>query len=847
MITNDHTERLSNGNSGGQVTLESPVFAFTLDTADGLRALAWTNRLTGRTLELGHGSEVAFDIGLPGQPVVTPNLRVTGRPTPAQTAAGEAVFTLEADEPPTRVTVTYRWTKDEPVLRKQVSIENRGGATWTRLLNVRLGEYATGAAKLSGGELQVAPSFRDRAHGLGGLQGFPVYAEDEFFLSLAHPAGWATQEPGKICLRHYPGAILKAGERRDCMEAVYGVGSQGQGRAAFVAHIRGRMRRVVRGHDRPYAIFEPFGGRTAGPSEPSDFFALFEENEPYLLDMIAQVAEGQRGATGRFDFTSFEFWVDHKGDIKRADPRRFPNQFERIKAALRETGIAPGLWLDSSFCGWSIGGNPAAKRAIAPEVPADFCDGDAWKQWGTEAYFCRATEPVRSLYTEGFLHHLRENGVRLLKFDNFNSQCSNPAHSHLPGVYGNEATHEAVIECYRALDAACPEVFIMLYWGYRSPWWLLYGDTMFETGVEMEAASPGHMPALYARDGVTRKLDQGHLFARDVPWLGTDSLGVWLSHWTWNSQIGPERWPEGFVMDICRGSALVQIWTDPGWLTPPERRQVHEFIALMKAQPACFTHSRLILGDPWKAEPYGYSCSDGSRAFLAINNGIWADRVVTLELGPACGLESDGPWGLYRWYPQPARLVCGPEGFGGTARLAMRPFEVVLLEVVPHGGAPSLPHAFRDEPIPAGFDEASRPVSLHIAGPGTKEEAWTLSGTIPASATGGVLAVVLELTDGSGHPLELGNVGSYFKADATVGGSPAAAQPAVGLEGYPGSWQTWRMAVPAASPAQPFAVRINDQAGKPSGPNPPNAWAGARRRFTAHFLPGAQGGKGKEA
>jgi hypothetical protein len=622
------------------------------------------------------------------------------------------------------------------------------------------------------------------------------------------------------------------------MEAVYGVGAAGGGRDAFVAHVRSRMRRIRRGHDKPYAIFEPFGGRTssrdpghahaADTAYPSDKpLDLFDENEPFLLDMIGRVEEGQREAAGRFDFLSIDFWVDNKGDIRRADPHRFPHQLDTIKAALLHAGIAPGLWIDSSFCGWSIGGNPATKPAIAQEVGPAFFDGDASTQWGTQAWFCRATEPVRSMYTEGFLHHLRENGARLLKFDNFNSQCSNPGHDHLPGVYGNEATHEAVLECYQALDAACPDVFIMLYWGYRSPWWLLHADTIFETGVEMEAASPGHLPAPFVRDGVTRKLDQGHQFSRDVPWLGTDSLGVWLSHWGgWNSGIGTERWQEGFVMDICRGNALAQIWTDPGWLTQPERRQMGDFIALMKAQPACFTQARLILGDPWKIEPYGYSCSDGTRAFLAINNACWEDRVVPLRLDPAWGLPAGKRWALYRWYPEPARLNGGTAGFGADAAMGMRPFEVVLLEVVPHGEPPSLKRAFRDDAMPTAFAESSRPVTVTAARTNATPAAWTVSGEIPATAHGGLLAVVIELKTDSGQPVESANLGSFFAAEATVAGRPATARPALGPEGYPSSWQTWRISVPPHSPAQPFTLDVTD-----------TCTAEARRLYSATFLP----------
>ena len=36
----------------------------------------------------------------------------------------------------------------------------------------------------------------------------------------------------------------------------------------------------------------------------------------------------------------------------------------------------------------------------------------------------------------------------------------------------------ALIEFLHALDAECPDVFLMLYWGYRSPWWLLHADTL---------------------------------------------------------------------------------------------------------------------------------------------------------------------------------------------------------------------------------------------------------------------------------------------------------------------------------------------------------------------------------
>jgi hypothetical protein len=371
---------------------------------------------------------------------------------------------------------------------------------------------------------------------------------------------------------------------------------------------------------------------------------------------------------------------------------------------------------------WSIGGNPAVRptfthdpKSPAPGVPV----------------MCRATEPIRSMYVEAFRHHIRENGVRLLKFDNLHAVCNNPGHEHLPGLYSTEPIQDAVIEFLHALDRECPDVFLMLYWGHRSPWWLLHADTLFDSGIGIEAASPSALPAPHVRDSVTQRLDQAQWHASDVPALGKDSLGVWLSDWGWNSSVGKERWPEGFVMDLCRGSLLAQPWSDYPWLSPPERKQMGELIALLKAQPQCFANPRFILGDPWKDEPYGYCCTDGKRAFLAIHNSAWKDSVLKLQLGPEWGLPEGRSWRIFRWHPDPARLVGPGESFGAETALAVRPFEVVLLEVVPSGQAASLDRPMPSKPIPTAFAEPSRAVEVavedRLAQPPAEEDAvWTV-------------------------------------------------------------------------------------------------------------------------
>ncbi len=243
--------------------------------------------------------------------------------------------------------MTYQWNTGRPVLRKFVQITNQSRQEWDRLLNVRLGTYRLDAKS---GTRSVPATL---VSGQG--QGFPLYLGDDRFLSLAHPAGWATGKDGQLSLRQYPGVKLAPGKTFTCMETVYGVAKPGEAHQAFVAHLRSRMRRVQRGHNEPYAILDSFGGKPDGS---------FEESEQYVLDNIAKVAAAERESGCHFDFYSLEFWVDYNGDLKRFDPQRFPNGFRSIREELAKLRTAPGLWIDSSWAAWSIGGNPAVQNTI---------------------------------------------------------------------------------------------------------------------------------------------------------------------------------------------------------------------------------------------------------------------------------------------------------------------------------------------------------------------------------------------------------------------------------------------------------------------------------------------------
>jgi hypothetical protein len=734
-----------------------------------------------------------------GKPTVTPRLRVRDVKTVAAGDKGEVRVELAASDPAVAVTVTYRWNAAEPVLRKFTEVRNNS-AKEIRLLNVRLGDFPTGIS-VSEGE-----------------QGFPVYLDDQFFATLAHPAGWAIGQDGRVILKHYPGKKLAGKETFACQEAVLGVGRPGGARGAFLDHLKSRMRRVVRGHDKPYSIFDPFG---AWPNE--DWWG---GTEKYMLDQIRNVIAPEVKESGcRFDFYCIELWRNLKGDIEHPNPQTYPNGFGAIRDELEKLGIKFALWNDvSGPLSWTCGENPK----ILPDLNYDPASESEL------AWLCIAEEPLKSMFTQAFVNHIRKNRLRLLKMDGNSAICYNPAHHHLPGVYSTEAIWNALADITRDLDRECPDLFIMLYWGCRSPWHLLYGDVSFDPGLALEAAHPSACPAPYIRDSITVGLDQAQWICDDTPKLGKDSLGVWLSRWGWNSGVGRERWQEGFLMDICRGSMLAQPWSDDGSLSKVERGQLADFIALLKEQPSCFCNPRFILGNPWKNEPYGYCCTDGHRAFLAINNCVWSDRSFRLELNSHWGLPDGQSWDLYRWYPAPARLVGESEHFSQTASLAMRPYEVTLLEAVPTGAGPSLGRHFASMPLTTQFAEASRTVDVRVASEPIAEKGGAdvaaerklrLQCELPPSCESGLLVITVEMKK-SGLAFNMGGNGNNFEASAAISGVVAVCETIIPGNGFPAPWQGWR--IPAAPSADAQAVEMTITARVP---------ADVALSCQAHFLP----------
>lgn len=662
---------------GGDNVLALQMKGYRAETAK----LQEANRLDPRNeMEIGICTPILFDQYVTvGEPSEAIDFVVRSHETQSTNESTELIVELEARGKPIHADIRYVWEEDSPTLRRFTAIKN-SGSTSICLLDAELGDYETNGAASEG------------------FVGFPVHVNNQLFFGLAHPAGLCQGLDGRVRLTQFSGKTLSPRDTVDLMEVVVGAAGEGQSPAAFRDHIAGRCRRVARKHDKPYAFFEGCG--TWDTDEEGHVLS-----EEFVLEILDGMEKMRERHALCFDALTLEAWLDTAGDLTSfykngtacsyltedygiIEPGDYfeggwPDGPGRVFDRIRDVGARVGLWFDSSLGKWSIGRNPAvascrtaSERGLISKLGFDGAD-----------ILCRASEPYKSLFGEGISTHIRENSVRLFKLDNLFKNCWNENHGHRIGKYSIDAICSSVIEDLQAWDRENPDGLLIGYWGYRSPWWLLWVDTIYEPGLNIEAGQPCAWETKYKRDAVTRALDQAEWYtchAGDVPSLCKDSLGIWLAPTTWNGKVGKERWQEGFVMDLCRGSLLSQLWAHPKWLTDEEVGDLATFTALLRKYPECFRNSRFILGNPWKDNLYGYLCSNADRAFIALNNGGPTDAEAELKLSAEWGFPEDSEWQIFQRWPRSEKYFPsdGKKLSRGSVSLKMEPWDIVLLEIV---------------------------------------------------------------------------------------------------------------------------------------------------------------------
>ncbi|MBM3473408.1 MAG: hypothetical protein FJX75_09085 [Armatimonadetes bacterium] len=638
--------------------LSNEHIAWQLDWSDGrLQARMLDNWLTGHAFPLQDSSELALVLSSAPDRLQEPLTRVADFEVRrvVEADAGRATFDLVSLS--TGLEVRLHYELDGPSRRKWVEVHNAGAET-RLILDTELDNFGCEAPTSGGG------------------QGQPLFIADEAFAAVEYPSGENRAVDGRVTLAHFPGCVLPPGGRLTSQTAAISVAESGRALAHFLRCIQDRCQRPKR----VLSVYTPFGiNNQWGPCPTLD-----DEETLHVLDRLA---EWQRKGV-RFDYFTLDTgWVDPSSDLTRFRPTCYPNGPQAVIERVKELGMKFGLWFAVSWGAESCWDYPPAWAG--QEGPAmGYLNGCPAKAHCSGS-FCLACDPYADLLKNAVLHHIRENGVRFVKLDGGNYVCDNPAHDHLPGKYSTERMFERLIDLADAARAEAPDVFVMWYWGLRSPFWALHGDSIFESGLHMEGSGTSAFPTLHYRDSVTLAQDQNAQHARTIPPLVKDSLGVWLADTRWGNFMGKRRWREALVMDLGRGSLLFpNLWGDVYLLDEDDVRFLAWIGSLARKNEDLFLNRRTILGDPWRNEVYGYAHCRGSRGFLFVNNAHFASRRIALALNETLGLEAKAgtplvPTALFPERQQVLREDGSPYRAGDVVELWLRPFEVLMLEVKP--------------------------------------------------------------------------------------------------------------------------------------------------------------------
>ncbi len=496
--------------------------------------------------------------------------------------------------------------------------------------------------------------------------GKPVFLEDTFW-GLEFPAGYNHYASGFLTLNHLPGRTITG--TFISKTAVLGVARAGSVASQFRAYIdKGRHRPATPAVQVDYNTWTTVSPATEGNS----------------LDLIGRFKKNLFEAHGvAFDsFTLDDGW-DEKPSLWDLRTQGFPNGFKPLLDALQPMGTKLGLWLSPSsgyeHAAW--GGQHGYSR-------------NATFDW----FLCQSDPAYRRAMNRIVPDLIRNHDVGFFKMDGFCASCDTPLHAHhLDGDFAREANVDALIELLTAMRKAKPGVYLDPTSGmWLSPWWLWHVDSVYAD--TYDGTAPALVPSPNGFDGATTIRD-ALLRRRMAANPGFDpgaieTLGVYLDP---TLAIDPasffDSWHDNAMMVAGRGNRLLTFYMNPEKFPNPGRDWpfLAGLIQWTRHNAATLARTEMILGDPYRMEPYGYAHFVGERGILAVRNPFIQPQTVHLKLDDSCGWSaSDAGTQTYTaTVAFPYHETLPPSlRHGDTLTLELQPYQTLLLELAPRAASP---------------------------------------------------------------------------------------------------------------------------------------------------------------
>lgn len=485
----------------------------------------------------------------------------------------------------------------------------------------------------------------------GTVKGSPVIAGDAF-LGFENPLAECRAGAKVICgmQRALP---LKQGQVVR-YSFVFGVSPSGQMRRGFLSYLESE-----RAH--PYRTFLHYNSwYDIGYGKPFDAAAVADVIRAFGTELV-----GKRGV--KMD----SFLLDDGWD----DPRSlwsfnsgFPRGLAPLSSDAKQFGARLGIWLSP----WG-GYNKAKQIRLEYGTKEGFeANANGFALSGTK-YFARFRDVTRKF--------IEEDGINQFKIDGTGNVNSVVPDSQFDSDF---AAAISLIQDWRRWR---PDIYVNLTTGtYPSPFWLQYADSVWRSGEDHSFAGVGNWRERWIsyRDAATWQgivqagplfplssvMLHGVIFARQAEHLDTDPDGDFVKEV--HSYFGS-------------GTQLQELYISHGLMTTKNWDLLAEAAKWSRRNADVLRDTHWVGGDPGKLEVYGWASWSRREGILTLRNP--SDQVQSIELDATkiFELPADAPHkycGRSPWFADRVQQSTTLSA-GEPHRFALRPFEVLTLELTP--------------------------------------------------------------------------------------------------------------------------------------------------------------------
>ena len=454
-----------------------------------------------------------------------------------------------------------------------------------------------------------------------GGEGQPLFVGVKGFIASTFPAAENRRDGGVLTLRHAPFKKLNVGEHFDFSPVVFGLNWE-QATPEGLAESFRRFLLPRRPHpDDCLRVYCDWGAHDelAGEYE-------FELNEEMARRILGDLRHARETTGLTYDYYLMDDCWYSRDTYNRFKSTHWPQGPEKFLSELDDLGMWFGLWFDVNM-----------QRIRDPKKKI-------FRGSSTDE-LCIAAEENMAWVFEAVEKHIRENGVRMLKFDFAFFKCDNPDHDFHSQrkIAAKEPAIRNFIAHLSALRKAYPTLQVLAYNGFTtdldyigsvdpnrggwaiSPFWALFIDYLY-CGDPRPAERPAPMEKsiIHYSDCMIEQFVDALL-----PREAIDDHGSMIGLTNTIYYLQKRSLRDSYLMNIVRGTRKLHLYGETGLLDSAD----WEFLA--KAQrlfdfvcaPGCRTES--VLERPSRGTVYGYHNTRGNRGVItAVNTTAITQPIV---------------------------------------------------------------------------------------------------------------------------------------------------------------------------------------------------------------------------